>query len=127
MVVLPKLDKFLNLIGDGSWHSLKELAKHSNIPKQKLVALSKLLAETNIAEYEAKKNQVKIKQEWQQMFKNTYEEQKMERIAVGTVVLPPKKSISIQGIQVTNLTEKELEISIRVNEKLEELAVGAAE
>jgi len=83
-----------------------------------------LLSETNIVEYEAKGNNVRIKPEWQRMFKNVYEEQVLEKAAVGTVVLPPKKSLTIQGVYVTNLTEKELEISMRVNEKLEEFAIG---
>lgn len=124
MIVLPKLDQFLSIIGDGTWHSLKELAKYLNIPKQKLITLSKLLAETNIVEYETQKSQVRIKKAWHQMLENSYNEQKGEKAAIGTVVLPPKKSINIQGIQVANLTEKELEINIRVNKKLKELAIG---
>jgi len=124
VVVLQKLVQLLNLIEDGAWHNLKELSEHSNIPKQKLESLSKLLSETNIIEYETKKNQLRIKKEWQQILKNTDEEQNCEKAAVGTIMLPPKKSINIQGIQVTNLTEKELEISMRVNKKLEEIAVG---
>jgi len=123
VVVLPKLDHFLNLIEDGAWHDLEELSKRSKIPKQKLATLFKLLSETNIVEYEAKGNNVRIKPEWQRMFKNTYEKQTKEKTAVGTIVLPPKKSLTIQGVYVTNLTEKELEISMRVNEKLEEFAI----
>jgi hypothetical protein len=124
VVVLPKLDHFLNLIEDGAWHDLEELSKRSKIPKQKLATLSKLLSETNIVEYETKGNHVRIKPEWQRMFKNIYEEQVLEKAAVGTIVLPPKKSLIIQGVYVTNLTEKELEISMRVNDKIEEFAIG---
>ena len=124
MVVLLKIDQFLNLIEDGAWHSLKELSKHSSIPKQKLTNLLKLLSETNIVEYENEKSQVRIRQEWQQILRNTQEEQDCEKAAVGNIVLPPKKSINIQGILVTNLTEKELELGMRVEKKLEELAIG---
>ena len=124
MVVLPKIDHFLNLIEDGAWHNLKELSKQSCIPKQKLKTLSKLLSETNIIEYNTEKNHVRIKQEWKQMLKSTLREQNCEKAAVGTIMLPPKKGINVQGIHVTNLTEKELEISMRINKKLEELAIG---
>lgn len=123
MDALPKFDHFLTLIADGAWHSLKNLSKHSKIPRQKLEPLLKLLSETNIIEYKTKKSQVRIKKEWQQMLQNTSEEQECEKAAVGTMVLPPKKTINIQGIRVTNLTEKELELSMRVNKKLEELAI----
>jgi hypothetical protein len=125
--VLPKLDHLLNLIQDGAWHSLQELAKNSNIPKQKLETLSKLLSNTNIIEYETKNNQVRIKKEWQRILKNTSNEPESEIAAVGTVVLPPKKNVEIQGIQLTNLTEKELEINIRVNKNLKELAIDTIE
>ena len=123
MVVLLKLDQFLNLIEDGAWHNLKELSKHSKIPKQKLETISKLLSETNIVEYNTKKNHVRIKQEWQQILKSTLE-QNCGKAAVGTIVLPPKNGINLQGINVTNLTEKELELSVRINKKLEELAIS---
>jgi len=125
--ILPNLDNFLNLIDDGAWHSLKELSKHSNIPKQKLDALSKMLSETNIVEYETNGEQIRIKKEWQKMLGKPNEEQKSGKAAVGTIVLPPKKNIEIQGIQLTNLTEKEIEISMRINENLEELAIDIVE
>lgn len=123
VAVLPKIDQFLNLIEDGEWHNLQELAKRSNIPKQKLTALSKLLSQSNILEYQPQKDEVRLEQEWRQMLNDTCE-QSSEKLAVGTIVLPPKKSLEIQGIQVTNLTDKELEIGVRVDEKLRELAVA---
>lgn len=121
---MPKLDHFLNLIEDGAWHSLNKLSKHSKISKQKLEALSKLLSETNILEYETNKNQVRIKKEWQQMLRNTDDEQQPSKTAVGTIMLPAKKSIDIQGIRVSNLTERELELAMRINKKLEELGIS---
>jgi len=126
--ILPNLDNFFNLIDDGAWHSLKELSKHSNIPKQKLEALFKMLSETNIVEYETHGEQIRIKREWQKILKRPSEEQKYGgKAAVGTVLLPPKKNIKIQGIQLTNLTEKEIEISMRINKNLEELAIDIIE
>lgn len=123
MAVLLKLDQLLNLIQDRTWHNLNELSKNSKIPKQKLETLSKLLSETNIIEYDTQKNHVRIKQEWQQILKNTLK-QDCEKATIGTIVLPPKNGVNVQGIHVTNLTEKELELSLRINKKLEELAIG---
>ncbi len=124
MVALRKLDHFFKLIEDGAWHSIKELSKHAKIPKQKLEALSKLLSETKVLEYETQKNQVRIKQECQRIFKSVPDPLGDGKAAVGTLVLPAEKSVNIQGLQVTNLTGRELELSLRVNEKLEELAVS---
>ncbi len=58
------------------------------------------------------------------MLRNTHDEQQLSKTAVGIIMLPAKKSIDIQGIKVSNLTEKELELAIRVNKKLEELGIN---
>lgn len=57
------------------------------------------------------------------MLRTPYDEDN-EKLAVGTVILPPKKSVKVQSIQITNLTEKELELGFRINKKLKELAIG---
>jgi len=127
VAVLLKLDHFFNLIEDGAWHNLEDLSKHSKIPQRKLENLFKLLSEANIVEYEARTNQVQIKKEWQKMLKNVYREQACEKASIGIVALPPKTSINIQGIEVTNLTDEELEINMRISKKLQELAIGIIE
>ena len=124
---MSKLDQFLNLVNDGAWHSLNKLAKQIDIPRQKLATISKLLSEINLVEYEPQKRRVKIKSQWQKVLGTTEEELESERAATATVLLPPKKSINLQGIQVTNLTEKELEIGMRINKKLDELAIDTLE
>ncbi len=121
---LAKLDQFLSLIEDGVWHSFEDLSKKSSISKPKLAAVSKLLSEASIVEYQAKKSQIKIRNEWKQLLKKQLEERKSGKAAVGTFVLPPESSLNVQGIKITNLTEEELELSVRVDRKLEELAIG---
>lgn len=44
--------------------------------------------------------------------------------AVGTIIVPPEGSITIQGVVIRNLTDIELEFWVKVNEKLRELAVS---
>jgi len=127
VVYLQKFDHLINLIEDGAWYSLKELSKQTNTPQSKLEDLSKLLSDSRIIEYNNKKNQVRLKKEWRNLLQNIFEKLKYEKATMGTIVLPPKKSVCIQGIQVTNLTDKELELSMRVNKKLEELALGAVD
>jgi len=43
---------------------------------------------------------------------------------VGTVIIPPKGTITIQDITIRNLTDIDLELWVRLNEKLKELAVS---
>ena len=47
-----------------------------------------------------------------------------EKLAVGTVIVRPKGSITIQDVIIRNLTDVDLEFWVRVNEKLRELAVS---
>ena len=47
-----------------------------------------------------------------------------EKLAVGTIIVPPKGSITIQDVVIRNLTDIELEFWVRLNEKLKELAVS---
>ncbi|UCE95189.1 MAG: hypothetical protein JSV51_05490 [Candidatus Bathyarchaeota archaeon] len=124
---MQRLDQFLNLIEDGAWHSLKKISEHSKIPRKQLKMLSRLLSETKLLKYESQKDKVRITKEWQQILRNTSEGQKRRRATVGSFVLPAKRSVDIQGIHVTNLTENELELSMRVDEKLAELAIGMIE
>ena len=43
---------------------------------------------------------------------------------MGTIIVPPKGSITIQDIAIRNLTDTQLEFWVRINEKLKELAVS---
>lgn len=119
-----KLDYFLDLIKDGTWHNLTDLSQALGLSIQNLTQLSNLLSGSNIAEYESQNNRVRLKREWINLIKNTENEEETKKPALGTIVLPPRKTINLQNIQITNLTEKELELGVRVNKELEELAIG---
>lgn len=43
---------------------------------------------------------------------------------MGTIIVPPKGSITIQDIAIRNLTDTDLEFWIRINDKLKELAIS---
>lgn len=124
---MQKIDIFLSQLQDGNWHSLKEVAKDSGIPKKRLATLSKLLARPNIIEYRSKKSQVKIKKSWQRLLENTDVEESGTKAAVGSIILPPEGTIRVQGVRMTNLLETEIEMNVRVGKKLEEIALGLVE
>ena len=122
---MGEVNGLLTIIEDGSWHSLKQLSKKLDIPREKIVALSKLLSETSIVEYKDQEDKVRLKHEWRQILESMDKKRGDGKAAVGTIILPPKKSLKIQDIQVTNLTDEELELDVRlINEKIEELAIN---
>jgi len=47
-----------------------------------------------------------------------------EKHAVGTIIVPPKGTITIQDVVIRNLTDEDLEFWVRVNDRLRELAVS---
>ena len=127
MAALQKIDRFLNQIQDGAWHSLRTLSRNFGVPKKKLENLSELLAGPSIVEYNPEKSQVKIEKRWRKLLENTDTDGRSEKAAVGTVVLPPERTVSIQGVQMTNLLEKEIEISVKLNARVRAIAIGVVE
>ena len=43
---------------------------------------------------------------------------------MGTIIIPPKESVTIQDVVIRNLTDIDLEFWVRLNQKLRELAVS---
>ena len=127
MAVLQKIDRFLNLIQDGTWHSLKTLSRSFKTPKKRLENLSQLLVEPNILEYNPKRSQVRISKRWQRLLENTDTERRSEKAAVGTVVLLPERTVIVQGVLMTNLLKKKIEISMKLNARVKEIAIGDVE
>jgi hypothetical protein len=127
VAALQKIDRFLNLIQDGTWHSLGTLSRNFKTPEKKLENLSELLAGPKIVEYNPGKSQVKIGKRWQKFIDNTGTEGGSEKTAVGTVVLPPKRAVTVQGVQMTNLLKKEIEISMKLNARIREIAISDVE
>lgn len=48
----------------------------------------------------------------------------METTAVGTIIIPPQKTIIIQNTQIANLTDVPLELEVRVDKKISEIAIN---
>ena len=124
---LQTIDHFLTKLQDGAWHSLRTLSRNFNIPKNRLETLSALLAEPKIVEYNPAKSQVKIGNRWRKLLENTDTEGKRHKTAVGTVALPPNGTVTVQGVQMTNLLKKEIEINMRLDARIREIAISDVE
>jgi hypothetical protein len=125
--VSAKLEKLLNLLSDNVWHNIDEMAKTLEIPQDKLQQIIKFLTETDMIQHNSATNQIKLDQNWKTLIinqKETNPETQQETSAVGTIIIPPQKTLIIQCTRITNLTDNSLELEIRINKKLNEIAIN---
>jgi hypothetical protein len=124
-----KLEEILNLLGDNVWHNIDEMAKTLEISQDKLQQIVKLLTEADMIQHNSATNQIKLNQNWKTLIINQKEpnqetQTRSETTAVGTIIIPPQKTLVIQCTRITNLTENSLELEIRINKKLNEIAIN---
>jgi|GEM_PF-773129 hypothetical protein len=132
--MVTKLEKLLTLLGDGEWHTQEEVVNALQTPKEKVEAITRFLAEADLMIHDEKTNRVKLNQNWKTLIINQKEQSQeaeaqapLENTAVGTIIIPPQKTITIQSTHITNLTDKSLELEIRVDRGLKEIAIGKVE
>jgi hypothetical protein len=122
-----KLEKLLGLLSDNVWHSLNEIAQTLEIPQDKLQQVITFLTETELIQNNPTTNQIKLNQNWKTLIvnqKETNPEAQMLTTAVGTIIIPPKQTLIIQCTRITNLTDNSLELEIRINKKIREIAIN---
>ena len=130
--MVTKLEKLLTLLGDGEWHTQEEVVNVLQTPKEKVQAITRFLAEADLMIRDEETNRVKLNQNWKTLIINQKEQETeaqvpLENTAVGTIIIPPQKTITIQSTHITNLTDKSLELEIRVDRGLKEIAIGKVE
>jgi len=125
-----KLEKLLTLLSDNVWHNLDETAKTLETTPEKIQQIIKLLTETDLIQHNPATNQIKLNQNWKTLVINqkqpnpNTQNANTETTAVGTIIIPPQKTLIIQCTRITNLTENSLELEIRINKKLNEIAIN---
>jgi len=124
-----KLEKLLTLLSDNVWHNIDEMIKTLEIPKDKVPQIITFLTETDLIQHNPATNQIKLNQNWKTLYINQKETSPETRAqpdntAVGTIIIPPQKTLVIQCTRITNLTENSLELEIRINKKLNEIAIN---
>jgi hypothetical protein len=126
--VSTKLEKLLDLLSDNVWHSTSEIAQILQIPQDKLQQVITFLTETELIQNNPATNQIKLSQNWKTLIinqKETNQETQTETTtAVGTIIMPPKQTLIIQCTRITNLTDNSLELEIRINKKIREIAIN---
>ena len=125
-----KLEILLNSLSDNVWHNIDEVAKTLEVSQDKLQQIIKFLTETDLIQHNPATNQIKLNQYWKTLVINQKESNpetqnaNTETTAVGTIIIPPQKTLLIQCTRITNLTENSLELEIRINKKLDEIAIN---
>jgi hypothetical protein len=124
-----KLDELLSLLSDNVWHNTDETAKTLEIPQDKFQQIVKFLAETDLIQHNSATNQIKLNQNWKTLYINQKEtspetQTRPENSAIGTIIIPPQKTLIIQCTRITNLTDNSLELELRINKRLNEIAIN---
>ncbi|NWG10420.1 hypothetical protein HXY33_01520 [Candidatus Bathyarchaeota archaeon] len=124
-----KLEKLLTHLNDSVWHNVDEIVNALEIPQNKFQQVIKLLTETDMVYYNSATNQIKLNQDWKMPFINNKETSpetsiQHENAAVGTIIIPPQKTLIIQCTRITNLTDINLELDVRIDKKLSEIAIN---
>ena len=115
----------LDLIENGEWHTLQELAQKLEAPLNEVTQTVKLLSKHKIVIHLEETQQVRLSSWIRTLAEDLTAENEKE--ALGTIILPPKGTITIQSTVISNLTEDDLEIGVRVDRKLKELAISKVE
>jgi len=117
------VEELFDILRDGEWHDIAELADQIEIQNDKLIEFSIFLSEQGIIKYEDKTHRIKIEPEWKRLLpiKGELAEPKTTVVAL---IIPPETSIDIQSTRISNLSRIELEVTLRVSDKIQEVAMN---
>lgn len=104
------------------------MAETLQVPQSKLQQIIAFLTETELIQHNPATNQIKLNQNWKTLIVNQKEtretSEQQETTAVGTIIIPSKQTLIIQCTRITNLTDASLELEIRINKKIREIAIN---
>jgi len=115
------IDEFFTVIKDGAWHSIDEVSDQVGLQTSKLTKLSKLLSEHGLIKYEEKNHRIKIEPSWKLLLQE--EEPTEPKTTLASFIIPPKTSIDVQSTHISNIGNIELEVSLRIDSKIKEVAI----
>jgi len=121
---LPKMERLIELLKDGKWHSLEEIAEKTEASPEKLEELLKTLSEYQLIRYDRELKAAKLNLSWKKLeVEEKTKERKEEKMALGTIIIPKEHTIIVQNTRISNLTEEELELEIKMDKKIKEIAI----
>jgi len=100
-------------------NNIKQLAKETGIPPEKLHPILTNLNNHNLLEYNAKTGKLNLPK-WLISLDQKIEK---EKPTIGELILPKYKEIQLQDIIIGNYTGNDLELRIRLKAKRKEIAI----
>lgn len=114
---------FLYLLDDGEWHGLSDIAEALSWPLDRVAEVARRYSGVHVVDFEEEAGRVRL-QSW--VMKLPRGEWVREgKASVGTFIIPPEGGMTIQGVEVRNLLDIDVEVGVRViDDKLRELAIS---
>ena len=117
------IDTFFTAIKNRKWHSIDELSNQLAISPVKLKELSTFLSERGLVKYDKKDQRIKIQSIWALLLP-TQEEQKTQKNILANFIIPPHASIDIHSTQISNISNVEIELTLRIDTKISEISIA---
>jgi hypothetical protein len=117
--------KILDLISNGSWHQVEDVAENLKTPVREVTDKVNSLSEAGVLVYDERANKVKLSQWFLEIEEKA--EAAGKKSIVGSIILPPDGQVSIQSIVISNFLDKPIELGITSDAKLREISVNKAE
>ena len=116
------IDKFFAAIKNAEWHSIDELSDQLGTSTSKLEELSKFLSERGLIKYEEKNRRIKIQPLWRLLIPE--EQPNDPKTTVETFTIPPQASINVQSTHISNISNVELAVSVRIDKKIRDVTIA---
>lgn len=116
------LDRFFTAIKDGEWYSIDELSDRIRLQTSKLTKLSQFLSDHGLIKYDDETHRIKIKPMWKLLLPEQ-EEPAEPKTTLATFIIPPETSIDVQSTRISNISNVEVEVSLRIDNKIREVAI----
>jgi hypothetical protein len=116
------IERFFAILKDDAWHSIAELSEQTETEANKLVEYAQFLAGKGVVIYEDKTQRIKIEPEWNHIIPQ--ETEMLEpKSTIATFIIPGETSVEFQHTLISNLTKIEIELTIRSNKRIQEIAI----
>ena len=120
---MPKMERLIELLKDGKWHSLEEIAEKTEVTPEKLEELLETLSEYQLIRYDKELKAAKLNLTWKKLEVEEKFKEEKEKMALGTIIIPKEHTIIVQNTRISNLTKEELELEIKMDKKIKEIAI----
>jgi len=117
------VDTFFATIKNGAWHSIDDLSVQLAISTVKLEELSRFLSNRGLIKYEEETRRIMIQPTWTLLLP-AEEQPKEAKTIVANFVIPPHASIDIQSTHISNMSNVEVEVTLRLDNKIREVAIA---